>query len=81
MYYATYEKQLIKAYNKTNLYEILSVPLALPLIDTYRQFKRGMTVKQVIAVLQAELNKPGADYNSIQLALNETQPNGVRHDA
>ena len=81
MHFLTYEKQLIKAYNKTDLYQLLTAEIALTLIDTRRQYKRGLTVKQVIAVLNTAMRQQGANYESIQLALNETQPKGVRHDA
>jgi hypothetical protein len=81
MYYPTYEKQLIKAYNKTDLYQLLSVELAMTLMDAHQQFRRGLSVKQVINVLTTAMKQQGANYESIQLALNETQPTGVRHDA
>ena len=81
MHYSTYEKQLIKAYNKTDLYQLATAEIAVILIDTHRQYKRGLTVKQVIAVLSTAMRQQGANYESIQLALNETQPKGIRHDA
>ena len=81
MNYSTYEKQLMKAYNKTDLYQLATVETAVALIDIYRQYRRGLTVKQVIAVLNTTLRQQGANYESIQLALNQTQPKGVRHDA
>lgn len=78
---ATYEKRLLKAYNQTELYKILPAVLAMMLVNTYQTWKRGLTVKQVIAVLDSQLIKPYWDYNTIQLALNETEPKGKRHDA
>ena len=80
MYYTTYEKQLINAYNKSELYQIATVNIAITLVDVYRQYKRGVTVKQVISVLNKELANPQWNYESIQLALNETEPKGRRHD-
>ena len=81
MHHFTYEKQLIKAYDKTQLYQILPSHIAITLINTYRHYQRGITVKQVISVLSKELVKSQWNYDSIQLALNETQPKGTRHDA
>lgn len=81
MYYQTYEKQLINAYNKTNLHQFATIDMALTLIDPYKQYRRGLTVKQVVAVLNTAMRNANANYQSIQLALNETQPKGTRHDA
>jgi len=81
MHHLTYEKKLVEAFHKTELYRIVPCATAILLVDTRRQWKRGITVKQVISVLSKELIKSGCNYESIQLALNETQPKGVRHDA
>lgn len=74
MYYPAYEKQFIRAYSKTDLYQLASVDIAVTLIDLYHQYKRGLTVKQVITVLSTAMKQPDADYASITLALEETQP-------
>lgn len=81
MYYPAYEKQFIRAYNKTDLYQLATVEMAVILTDFYRQYKRGLTVKQVIEVLNIAMRQKNANYDSIQLALNEIQPKGARHDA
>lgn len=81
MRHATYEKQLIKAYNATELYHVMSWQLAIGLVDSYKHYKRGVTIKQVLDVLKSELVKPSCTFDTIQLALNETTPKGVRHDA
>lgn len=80
MYFTTYEKQFIKAYNKTDLYKIAPDSLVLVLVDTYKHWKRGITVKQLIQVLEAQMTKSGASAASIELALNEAQPKGKRND-
>ena len=80
MLYATYEKRLSKAYNQTELYKILPAGLAITLVGTYKTWKRGLTIKQVLSVLNSELLKPYWDSNTIQLALDETEPKGTRHD-
>lgn len=81
MYYPAYEKQFIKAYNKCDLYQLANVDLAVTLIDLCHQYKRGLTVKQVIDVLKTAMRQQNANYDSIQLALNETQPKGTLHGA
>ena len=74
MYYPAYEKQFIRAYSKTDLYLLATVDMAVTLTDLYRQYKRGLTVKQVITVLNVAIKQPHANYASITLALDETQP-------
>lgn len=74
MYYPTYEKHFIRAYNTTDLYQFATVEMAITLIDLYRQYSRGLTVKQIITVLNVAIKQPHADYASITLALDETQP-------
>lgn len=81
MYYPAYEKHFIRAYNKTDLHQFATLDIALILIDTNRQYRRGLTVKQVIEVLNIAMRQKNANYDSIQLALNEIQPKGARHDA
>lgn len=80
MLYATYEKRLSKAYNQTELYKILPAVVVITLVDTYKTWKRGLTIKQVLSVLNSELLKPYWDHNTIQVALDETEPKGTRHD-
>lgn len=81
MRHATYEKHLIKAYNATELYQVMPCQLAMALVDSYKHYKRGMTVKQVVDVLKTELGKPSYTFDSVQLALNDIMPQGKRHDA
>ena len=81
MRHATYEKLLIKGYNATELYQVMPWQLAITLIDTYTQYKRGMTVKQVLEVLKSELVKPCCTFDHIQSALNKITPKGSRYDA
>jgi hypothetical protein len=74
MYYPAYEKRFIRAYSKTDLYLLATVDMAVTLTDLHRQYKRGLTVKQVITVLNVAMKAPHANYASITLALDETQP-------
>lgn len=78
--HATYQRQLSERYNQTDLIYLMPTPLAIELVNTWRHYQRGMTVSQIIEVLKSQFILPNCNYDSLQLALEETQPEGVPYE-
>jgi hypothetical protein len=77
MHLKTYEKQLIKAFtDKTELYQIMAPVFLTTMVDVWQVWQRGLTVSQVLEVLEKQFKRKQWDFDSINNALYMVKPKG-----
>ena len=81
MHLKTYEKQLIKAFTeKTELYQIVAPIFLTTIVDVWQAWRRGLTVTQVLEVLERQFKQKKIDFDSINNALFKVKPKSKPKD-